>query len=328
VMPYLGGGLDYSNPVTDITDDRLENSHSAIHPARILVGERSYFGDCGSLQDGSSAHQARVLEYVGFSGFPPTGSLFLVGDELFSPDLRNCAGGVAYESDGDVWSTGDALDLHYLSGQPCHVAYGIERIPGSGNALSPESGICNLIDLDEYTGYYNKSQPGDVEVVHFPFSDWENLPAVCGGDVWAACPCDNPGGPDRGCANSLTPAGALLFSLGTTSVSGDSVVLQAQDMPNSTALYFQGTTVLGGGAGQPFGDGLRCAGGAVIRLGTKANVAGASQYPAPGDLPVSVRGQVAPGDLRIYQVWYRNAAAFCTPATFNLTNAIGGVWTP
>jgi hypothetical protein len=109
-------------------------------------------------------------------------------------------------------------------------------------------------------------------------------------------------------------------------VAADSLVLAGSGMPSSSALYFQGTSAVAGGAGTAFGDGLRCAGGAVIRLGTKTNALGASQYPVAGDLPVSVRGAVTPGDTRVYQVWYRNAAPFCTPDTFNLTNGLAVAW--
>ena len=35
-----------------------------------------------------------------------------------------------------------------------------------------------------------------------------------------------------------------------------------------------------------------------------------------------------PGSVRNYQVWYRNAAAFCTTDTFNLTNGVRARWTP
>ena len=45
-------------------------------------------------------------------------------------------------------------------------------------------------------------------------------------------------------------------------------------------------------AGTLFGDGLRCAGGTVVRLATKTNVGGASQYPDVGDPPLSVQGGV------------------------------------
>jgi hypothetical protein len=100
-------------------------------------------------------------------------------------------------------------------------------------------------------------------------------------------------------------------------------------MPNASALYFQGTAQQSGGAGVAFGDGLRCAAGTIIRLGTKTNAGGASTYPEPGDLSVSARGLVPPsGGLRTYQVWYRNAAAFCTSATFNLTNGWSLTWAP
>jgi hypothetical protein len=44
---------------------------------------------------------------------------------------------------------------------------------------------------------------------------------------------------------------------------------------------------------------------------------------------VSVRGQLPTGGgTRTYQVWYRNAVAFCTPSVFNLTNGLEIVWTP
>jgi hypothetical protein len=78
-----------------------------------------------------------------------------------------------------------------------------------------------------------------------------------------------------------------------------------------------------------FGDGVRCADGNLIRLGTVANVAGASSYPAPGQQLVSVRGQtpVGSGLTGYYQTYYRNAApAFCPPETFNVTNGFVVVW--
>jgi hypothetical protein len=65
-----------------------------------------------------------------------------------------------------------------------------------------------------------------------------------------------------------------------------------------------------------------------VRLKTLTNVAGASHYPLAGDPHVSVRGGCAAGDVRTYQVWYRNAAAFCTPSTFNLTNGTQVTWAP
>jgi hypothetical protein len=116
--------------------------------------------------------------------------------------------------------------------------------------------------------------------------------------------------------------------MGTSNISNDTVVLQGTQMPNSSALYFQGTTQQNGGLGSVFGDGLRCAGGAIIRLGTQTNAGGQSSYPAGAQLHVSVRGSITSPGIRTYQAWYRNAAAFCTPSTFNLTNGLQLTWTP
>jgi hypothetical protein len=66
----------------------------------------------------------------------------------------------------------------------------------------------------------------------------------------------------------------------------------------------------------------------VIRLGAKLNVQGGSQYPGAGDARISVRGAVSAPGLRTYQCWYRNAAPFCTPFTFNLTNGWEITWLP
>jgi hypothetical protein len=151
----------------------------------------------------------------------------------------------------------------------------------------------------------------------------------CFGDGSAtACPCGNAStvGADEGCLNSLGSGGALRGD-GMASVSNDGFTLRGTQMPNSSALYFQGSAELNGGLGSVFGDGVRCAGGTVIRLGTKANSGGASQYPDVGDLSVSQRGLVpAGGGQRYYQVWYRNAAAFCTTSTFNLSNGWTVLW--
>ena len=73
---------------------------------------------------------------------------------------------------------------------------------------------------------------------------------------------------------------------------------------------------------------MRCAAGSVIRLGSKSNVAGDSRYPMAGDLPISVRGAIGAASSRTYQAWYRNAAAFCSPATFNLSNGMTIAWAP
>jgi glucose/arabinose dehydrogenase len=155
---------------------------------------------------------------------------------------------------------------------------------------------------------------------------------VCTGDgSGTACPCGNDGDAGHGCASSTTPGGALLTASGSARVSSDTLLLAASGLPPVTAaLFFQGDALVGGGSGSGFGDGLRCIGHGAVRLGQRVTTGGASSFgPAAGDAPLSgFAGLPAEGGVRYYQVWYRNAAAFCSSATFNLTNALRVTWIP
>jgi len=151
----------------------------------------------------------------------------------------------------------------------------------------------------------------------------------CSGDgSGTQCPCGNNASPGRGCGNSLG-AGSRLTATGVASVLADSLVFEVFPLPNSSVLFFQGTTQVNAGAGSAFGDGLRCAGGTVVRLATKVAASNLATYPTGLDQPVSVRGAVPPGGgVRTYQAWYRNAANYCTPSTFNLSNGWQVSWLP
>ncbi len=158
---------------------------------------------------------------------------------------------------------------------------------------------------------------------------------LCAGDgAGAACPCGNSGSSGRGCASSVNAGGALLTASGVASATlvNDSWLLTASGVPNGPGLYFQGTTPHAGGLGTPFGDGLLCASSSIIRLGIVMAATDTSTYPsgtiAPNNIHISVQGSIAAGDVRDYQLWYRDAISFCTASTFNLTNAIGVTWAP
>ena len=151
--------------------------------------------------------------------------------------------------------------------------------------------------------------------------------------VTTDCPCMNFGAPGQGCANSVNANGALLAASGATSdpiTGADTLVLQASGMPSINsiaAIFLQGATTTP--AGLVFGDGVRCASGTLIRLGSKATPGGVAQYPEASDMTVSQRGMVTQGSgvTRYYQTYYRNSSAsFCPPATFNVTNAYAIVW--
>jgi hypothetical protein len=224
-----------------------------------------------------------------------------------------------------------------------------ERGTGMGNLnqfWNDTAGTCNGYILNvagDISAYYlllaaNACGPvGPFPVgTDYCFGDGTATPCSCGGGT----PNPSAVGANEGCANSITAGvGAKLRASapnsGTAVIADDqsganAVTLKGTQMPNSSCLYFQGTIRQNGGLGTAFGDGLRCAGGTVIRLGTKTNAAGASQYPDVGDLAISVRGALTaltPPVTRTYQAWYRNAAVFCVAtATFNLSNSTEIVW--
>jgi hypothetical protein len=156
----------------------------------------------------------------------------------------------------------------------------------------------------------------------------------CFGDgSGSACPCGNASaaGANAGCKNSLGRGGRLMAQ-GAASVAADGLVFTAAYLPPLVpVLVFQGDAQVAGGSGVALGDGLRCAGGAIVRIAKPAaNAAGSAEVGAGiAGVLVSDAGAIpAAGGARCYQGWYRNEASYCSSATFNLTNAVSVTWTP
>lgn len=149
--------------------------------------------------------------------------------------------------------------------------------------------------------------------------------AYCFGDLH--CPCANSGGPDAGCENWFGTGGARLAPRGNASISDDTLALDVDGLPPAPATLFLQGRSLWAAPTAPFGDGLLCVGGPFVRLATRTASNGAVTYGTePGDVPVSVRGGASAGARFGYQVWYRHAPAYCTSATFNLSNALEVHW--
>lgn len=154
-----------------------------------------------------------------------------------------------------------------------------------------------------------------------------------GDDTSAPCPCGNPGGPGNGCENYGLTGGARLSATGTPSVTNDTIRLVVTGFPIfPTAMGFsQGDAIQNNGFGVPFGDGVRCIGGNVLRLRQRQTSSGQSAYGfgVLADPPVSFQGQVgAAGGTRYYQVSYRSVGSFCFQQKVNWSNSIAIVWAP
>ncbi len=187
---------------------------------------------------------------------------------------------------------------------------------------------------------------GNRAVVGAPFHDnrsgtaylFDPLPigiAYCFGDLGSGTPCpcanDNDGSvPGSGCANGAFASGAQLTAEGNPGVSDDTLVLTTTGMdPNNSGLYFQANNRIDEGNGSYFGDGLRCAGGGLIRLQVRAsNAAGVSST----TISIAAKGGVSAGDTKRYQCWYRDNSGMqpCGAGVydFNLSNGFEITWRP
>ncbi len=155
----------------------------------------------------------------------------------------------------------------------------------------------------------------------------------CFGDpgVDTPCPCgDNDGSvPGSGCANGVFASGAQLTGSGEAVVGADTLVLATTHLePGNAGLYFQADSDLSPGV--VWGDGLRCAGGSLKRLGVRfSDAAGHSDT---SGLPYTISakaGNVQVGDTKYYQCWYRttvNPPCGSGVNDFNASNGYAVTW--
>jgi hypothetical protein len=151
-----------------------------------------------------------------------------------------------------------------------------------------------------------------------------------------ACPCGNPqlpAGAVKGCNNSSATGGAVLTAGGLALLSADTVVFTTSgEKPTATSVVLQGDALIG--SGTTFGQGVRCAGGTLVRLYTKTAASGSIVAPSAGDPTVSARSAalgdtIVAGQTRWYLVYYRdpNVLGGCpVSSTFNATQGQAIAW--
>ncbi len=169
----------------------------------------------------------------------------------------------------------------------------------------------------------NGHQSGTAQVLQVLSN--EGTPYCFGDGSGTPCPCGNLGGSGEGCASSLG-SGAALVAGGTASVSADDLTFAASRLlAGQAALCFVARNPLNGGDGLLFGDGLRCAGGGLIRLGVDIPGGAGDAAWGPG---LSVKGGWAAGEARLFQVWCRDPIGSPCASDFNLTNGVSVVFRP
>jgi Tol biopolymer transport system component len=213
--------------------------------------------------------------------------------------------------------TGAASDLDGISPDGRYVVFdsrGFDMVPGDTNSAMDVFVRDRLGGLD-FTRVCEPSANGVID-----------------------CPCSNPpatGG--SGCDNAAHTGGALLLAFGGTFLSCDSLLLRSVDEgPNALSVFYEGSSALASGA--VYGQGVRCAGGTLLRLFTKNASNGSVEAPDPiaGEAGIAARsaelGEVIhPGETRWYFVAYRDRGSTPTCAARGGTNTTqtGSVlWSP
>lgn len=247
--------------------------------------------------------------------------------------------------DNDVWFTWTSNATGPATISTCAgsfldtklAAYPAAGCPSTGSALACNDDACSIQSELVFSATVGTSYL--LQVGHFPgsFGGPGSLDiSVAGvaepGFSYCSCdvgtgPCANPGAAGHGCANSSSASGAKLVGSGSAVIGADSVILSATGLaPGQPGLYFQGNNAVGAGAGVFFGDGLRCAGNSVVRLGVANSDATGTSSTTAFPAPISVKGNVGAGDLRYYQLWYRDPQGSPCGAQFNLTNGYSIQW--
>ncbi len=213
----------------------------------------------------------------------------------------------------------------WITGEPfAYTAW----LAGEPNNAGPNGAEDHLELLGPSAGFpasWNDSDTNWVHsrgfVVEFPTGAGQGY---CYGDgSGGVCPCGNAGATGEGCANS-SGAGAVLSSSGSNSAASDDLQLSATGLlPGQAALLFSGSTNLGNGF--LLGDGLRCAGGQVVRIGVRIpDAGGAAAWPTGLG---ALYGWGA-GTLRTFQVWYRDTGGSPCASNFNLSNGVEVLYGP
>jgi glucose/arabinose dehydrogenase len=341
--PYIGAPLDPTN----VIDDRIW-ARGLRNPWRFSFDRATgdlYIGDVGqnareeidiqlASSTGAENYGWRCMEAdlcTGLSGC--TCFAASLTDPIFTVSLTagNCSvtGGHVYRGSAIPGLQGRYFFGDYCSGRVWSIRY--DSATGTAVGFTTHSGALAIPGVENISSF-GEDADGELYIVDQNGGEiWKiehdcTTPADChqsfcdGNDLSLNdCPCANPGSPDSGCDIQQATGGVELTAIDQDTIN-TRITLQGTGFPPAntpTAIVIRATSLNSSGP-VTFGDGLRCIGVPVVRLGATF---------ASGGTATHIFGHGAGAGAFYYQEWFRNTPAmFCTPDAFNLSNGVGAIW--
>ena len=257
---------------------------------------------------------------------PADGSQYTIDPATFSVDVNGAVLGMLSASEAltliDGFPVSDRLHIDVSgldAGLGMTYEVGFTGATFSSLDITEQYGLYGFATLTSYNWIINGSGVGamfidftDVEII----APEPGTPFCFGDGTGLVCPCGNQSAAGAGCTNSAGTGGVLVAS-GSPSVANDDIEFSVSGLPaGKSALLFVGSVDLGNGI--PFGDGIRCAGGSLVRLGLEtSDAAGAATWPTG----LASMGGWGSGDRRLFQVWYRDPVGPCS-LQFNASSGL------
>jgi len=169
--------------------------------------------------------------------------------------------------------------------------------------------------------------PGDAERANYLLVLAKLDEVVASGDGTGPIVCESAQNFCSSTPNSTGEA-ALLSVLESCSVVTNNFTLRAAPVPSQFGIFFYGLSQVNGGEGAPYGNGLRCVGGAdpVYRLPIVSAVDNALQYTLDLAKPPVEDARITVGSTWHFQAWFRDPAG--GGAGFDLSDAASATFGP
>lgn len=307
----------------------ISSSSAAVRGCTITGNISVSHATAGILVSGGGATIANTIVYfnTGPAGAQNTINQISGGGVTYSC-VQGGIAGTGNVSGDPLFTNSGGGDYTLAGGTPCADAGNNAAVPAL--STTDHAGLLRIADDPAAADTGSGTRP-IVDMGAFERQN-ELYETFCFGDGSLAtqCPCGNNASAGHGCLNSdFFSTGGIAWATGASNP--DTVAIAGAELRVGIAcIVLQGSAAIP--AGTPYGDGVRCVGGTLKRLYTKSTDAnGMVVAPELGEPSITARSAavgdpIAPGSLRHYQIWYRDAKpAFCAPPAGDAWNVSAGV---